>query len=134
VGWFHRPLDVERMREAAAALVGTHDFSAFRAAECQADSPVRELRRLEVERRGALIVFRVAANAFLHKMVRNIVGSLVYVGKSKHPPGWIGELLAARDRTRAAPTFAPDGLYLTAVEYDSAWNLPGAERPVTLIV
>jgi len=128
VGWFHRQLDLERMREGARLLLGTHDFSAFRAAECQADTPVKVLRRLDIERRGELIVFRVAANAFLHKMVRNLIGSLVYVGKGKHPPAWMGELLAARDRTRAAPTFAPDGLYLTAVEYDSAWNLPNGER------
>jgi tRNA pseudouridine38-40 synthase len=134
VGWFHRALDVERMREAASALVGTHDFSAFRAAECQADSPVRELRRLHIDRRGDLIVFQVAANAFLHKMVRNIVGSLIYVGKAKYPPSWVGELLAARDRTRAAPTFAPDGLYLTGVEYDSVWMLPRAERAVALVI
>jgi tRNA pseudouridine38-40 synthase len=124
VGWFHRPLDVERMQEAAQLLLGTHDFSAFRAAECQADSPLRELRRLDVERRGDLIVFRFAANAFLQRMVRNIVGSLVYVGKGRQRPQWLGELLAARDRTAAAPTFAPDGLYLTGVEYDSAWGLP----------
>lgn len=124
VGWFHRRLDVERMREAASALVGRHDFSAFRAAECQADSPVRELRHIEIERRGDLIVFRLAANAFLQRMVRNIVGSLVYVGKGKHPPSWLGEVLASGDRACAAPTFAPDGLYLSEVEYDDAWGLP----------
>ncbi len=128
VGWFHRPLDVDRMAAAARALIGTHDFSAFRAAECQADSPVKELRRLDIERCGDLIVFRIAANAFLHKMVRNLIGSLVYVGKGKYPPEWIAELLAAKDRARAAPTFAPDGLYLSAVEYDSAWMLPRTDR------
>jgi len=126
VGWFHRPLDVEAMREAAAMLVGTHDFSAFRAAECQADSPVRELRRLDIERREDLIVFRLAANAFLQRMVRNLVGSLVYVGKGSHPPAWIREVLDSRNRSVAAPTFAPDGLYLTGVEYDSRWGLPCA--------
>jgi tRNA pseudouridine38-40 synthase len=124
VGWFHRTLDVERMREASRLLLGVHDFSAFRAAECQAESPSRELRRLDIERRGELIVMRFAANAFLQRMVRNIVGSLVYVGKGRFPPPWMGELLAGRDRSAAAPTFAPDGLYLTAVEYDSAWGLP----------
>jgi tRNA pseudouridine38-40 synthase len=126
VGWFHRPLDVDRMREAAALLVGTHDFSAFRAAECQAGSPVRELRRLDIERRGDLVVFRLAANAFLQRMVRNLVGSLVYVGKGSHPPGWLRDVLQSRDRSLAAPTFAPDGLYLTGVEYDSRWGLPAA--------
>jgi len=124
VGWFHRPLDVERMRAAASLLLGRHDFSAFRAAECQANSPLRELRRVEIERRGELVVFRFAADAFLQHMVRNLVGSLVYVGKGRHPPHWIGEVLAGRDRAAAAPTFAPDGLYLTAVEYDNAWGLP----------
>jgi len=126
VGWFHHRLAVDRMQEAAALLVGTHDFSAFRAAECQADSPVRELRRLDIERRGDLIVFRLAANAFLQRMVRNLVGSLVYVGKGSHPPVWMRELLDRRDRSLAAPTFAPDGLYLTGVEYDTRWGLPSA--------
>jgi tRNA pseudouridine38-40 synthase len=124
VGWFHRALDVGRMQEASRLLLGVHDFSAFRAAECQAESPSRELRRLDIERHGELIVMRLAANAFLQRMVRNIVGSLVYVGKGRYPPQWLGELLAGRDRSAAAPTFAPDGLYLTAVEYDSAWGLP----------
>jgi tRNA pseudouridine38-40 synthase len=123
VGWFHRPLDLARMRAAASLLLGAHDFSAFRAAECQADSPLRDLRRLDVERYGELIVFRAAANAFLQHMVRNIVGSLVYVGQGKHPPSWLGEVLASRNRSLAAPTFAPEGLYLTAVEYDSVWGL-----------
>jgi len=127
VGWYHRWLDQERMRDAAALLVGSHDFSAFRSAECQADSPVREMRSIEIARRRDIIVFRLAANAFLQRMVRNIVGSLIAVGKGKHPPGWIGEVLAGRDRARAAPTFAPDGLYLTAVEYDSSWNLPASD-------
>ncbi len=126
VGWCHRPLDLERMQEAASLLVGTYDFSAFRAAECQAGTPVRELRRIGIERQGGLIRFRLEANAFLQRMVRNIVGSLVYVGKGRYPPGWIGEVLASGDRARAAPTFAPDGLYLTAVEYDSKWGLPVA--------
>jgi tRNA pseudouridine38-40 synthase len=124
VGWYHRPLDVGRMRQAAAHLIGSHDFSAFRSAECQADSPVRVLRRLEIERRDALIVFRLEANAFLQRMVRNIVGSLLYVGNGRQSAAWLAELLARRDRTRAAPTFAAGGLYLSAVEYDSRWGLP----------
>lgn len=124
VGWHHQPLDVAAMREAASLLLGRHDFTAFRAAECQAKSPVRELRRAAVEAAGDLIAFDFAADAFLHHMVRNLVGSLVYVGKGAHPPGWIAELLAARDRRRAAPTFAPHGLYLTGVDYDAHWGLP----------
>ncbi len=124
VGWFHAPLDVDAMREAAQALLGEHDFSAFRAAECQAKTPVRTVHSLEIFRSGERVEFVVKANAFLHHMVRNIVGSLVYVGCGRQPASWIGELLAARDRTRAAPTFGPEGLYLEKVEYDAAWPIP----------
>ena len=124
VGWFHLPLDLERMREAASLLVGEHDFSSFRSAECQAKSPVRTIEEVTIRTRGAYILFDFTANAFLHHMVRNLVGSLVYVGKGKHPPGWMSELIAARDRQRAAPTFAADGLYLCRVTYDARWGLP----------
>jgi tRNA pseudouridine38-40 synthase len=124
VGWFHAPLDVDRMRAAAAALLGEHDFSAFRAAECQAKTPVRKVHLIEIERSGDRLDFVLKANAFLHHMVRNIVGSLVYVGCGRQPASWIAELLAARDRTRAAPTFAADGLYLEKVDYDPKWSLP----------
>jgi tRNA pseudouridine38-40 synthase len=124
MGWYHRRLDLERMREAAASLVGTHDFSAFRSAECQADSPVRELRRFDIERHEDLIVLRVAANAFLQRMVRNLVGTMIYVGNGNFSPQWARQVLDGRDRSRAAPTFAPDGLYLSGVEYDPCWALP----------
>ena len=123
-GWHHRALEVERMQGAAQALVGEHDFSAFRDAECQAKSPVRTLTRATVERRGGMIVFTLVANAFLHHMVRNIVGSLVYVGDGRQPPEWITELMRQRDRREAAPTFMPDGLYLAGIEYDRAFTLP----------
>lgn len=128
VGWFHRPLDVDAMRAAARFLIGTHDFSAFRAAECAAKTPVRRLDRITIERRGELICLQFSANAFLQHMVRNLVGSLVYVGKGKYDPQWIAAVLASRDRARCAPTFPADGLYLTAVAYDSAWNLPSTDR------
>jgi tRNA pseudouridine38-40 synthase len=128
VGWFPIPLDLESMREAAACLVGSHDFSAFRSVQCQAKSPVRELRRLGIERHGDAIHFSIEANAFLHHMVRNIVGCLVYVGKGRYPPQWLAGVLAARDRSKGAPTFAPDGLYLSGVDYAPAWGLPSA-RP-----
>ena len=124
VGWFHLPLDLERMREGAACLVGEHDFSSFRSAECQAKSPVRTVEEATIRASGAYLVFDFTANAFLHHMVRNVVGCLVYVGKGKHPPEWIAELMAARDRRRAGPTFAPDGLYLFRVAYDARWNVP----------
>ena len=132
VGWYHQPLDVEAMSEAAGHLVGTHDFSAFRAAECQAKSPTKTLTEVAIAVDGDELRFDFRANAFLHHMIRNIVGSLVYVGAGKHPPGWIAELLARRDRTRAAPTFAPDGLYFTGADYDAKWELPRTRRPVAL--
>jgi len=128
-GWFHQPLDVAAMRAAARHLLGEHDFTAFRSAECQARTPVRTLLALEVEARGERIDFVLRANAFLHHMVRNIVGTLVYVGKGKHPPGWVGELLESRDRARAAPTFGAAGLYLERVEYEARWDLPRQEQP-----
>lgn len=124
VGWFHHALDVEAMREAARTLIGEHDFSAFRAAECQAKSPVKVCHRADIARDGDLLIFDFRANAFLHHMVRNLVGSLVYVGKGNHPPGWIAELLAGRDRKLAAPTFDPAGLYFAGVEYACEWGLP----------
>lgn len=124
-GWFYAPLDVDAMREGAQALLGEHDFSAFRAAECQAKTPVRTIHSWEIFRSGERIEFVVKANGFLHHMVRNLVGSLVYVGCGRQPPSWIGELLASRDRTRAAPTFGAEGLYLEKVDYDAAWGLPG---------
>lgn len=128
VGWFHLPLDVQRMREAAALLVGEHDFSAFRSAECQASTPVRRLTRLQIDRAGDYVVFRFSANAFLHHMIRNIVGCLVYVGKGRFPPAWLGEVLAGRDRSRAAPTFDAAGLYLERVDYDARFGLPTGTR------
>ncbi|MGH8740848.1 MAG: tRNA pseudouridine(38-40) synthase TruA [Burkholderiales bacterium] len=123
-GWFHAPLDVQSMREAAAVLVGERDFSAFRSAACQARSPVRTIHALQILQDGEKIEFVVRANAFLHHMVRNIVGTLVYAGRDRRPAQWVKEILESRDRSRAAPTFAPQGLTLEAVEYDGKWNLP----------
>jgi tRNA pseudouridine38-40 synthase len=123
-GWFHAPLDVAKMQQAAALLTGEHDFSAFRSSECQAKTPVRTILSFSVERTGEMIHFVVRANAFLHHMVRNLVGALVYVGKGKHPPQWVHEVLASRERARAAPTFGPEGLYLETIEYQPRWGLP----------
>lgn len=123
-GWFHLPLDISLMREAAGYLLGEHDFSAFRAAECQAKSPVKFMNKIDISLNGDVIVFDLDANAFLHHMVRNIVGCLVYVGKGKYPPAWIADLLASRTRHLAAPTFSPDGLYLRRIQYDPKWGLP----------
>ncbi len=123
-GWVFRPLDLERMREAAACLIGWHDFSAFRSSQCQAKSPLKLMHELSIARHGDAFVFTVRANAFLHHMVRNLIGCLVYVGTGRQAPQWLGEVLAGRDRTVAAPTFMPDGLYLAKIDYDPKWGLP----------
>ena len=135
VGWFHAPLDFDAMRIAAGYLLGEHDFSAFRAAECQAKSPIKFLHQLDIEQSGEYFLFHLRANAFLHHMVRNLVGALVYVGKGKHPPSWVKDLLEGRDRRRAAPTFAPGGLYLSGVGYDGKWQIPpsGSKLAIPMI-
>lgn len=127
-GWHHAPLDVAAMRQALAHLLGEHDFSSFRAAECQAKSALKTLSQAQVVRNGEYLLFDFRANAFLHHMVRNIVGALVYVGDGRHDPDWMAELLRACDRTLAPPTFAAAGLYLVGVDYDPRWQLPGAGR------
>jgi tRNA pseudouridine38-40 synthase len=127
-GWFHASLELEPMREAAASLVGRHDFSAFRAAECQAKTPVRTLSELSIARHGSYFVFSLRADAFLHHMVRNIIGALVYVGSARQPPQWLAQVLDSRDRSKGAPTFAAQGLYLSCVEYESRWRLPSFPR------
>jgi len=124
LGWFHLPLDLAAMQAASLRLLGEHDFSAFRAAECQAKSPIKTLARAEVRQSGNLLIFDFEASAFLHHMVRNLVGTLVYIGKGAQSPAWIDELLQLRDRTRAAPTFSPDGLYFRGPIYEAHWGLP----------
>jgi tRNA pseudouridine38-40 synthase len=126
--WVTRALDAQRMEQAAALLVGEHDFSAFRSAECQAKSPIRRLMRLAVERRADWIVIEAVANAFLHHMVRNIAGLLIAVGKGDQPPEWARAVLAGRDRTRSAATAPAAGLYLCEVQYPAAFGLPSADR------
>lgn len=127
VGWFHLPLDLQRMQDAAARLIGEHDFSAFRAANCQAKTPVKTMVQAKVSARGNLLVFDFEASAFLHHMVRNLVGTLVYIGKGAQSPEWIDELLLTKDRKLAAPTFSPDGLYFRGPIYEPQWNLPAAD-------
>jgi tRNA pseudouridine38-40 synthase len=124
MGWTHHPLDLGAMQEAAACLTGTHDFSAFRAHECQAASPVKTLRKAEITRQGNVFVFEFAAQSFLYHMVRNIVGSLVFVGSGRRSATWLRSVLESCDKKLAAPTFAPDGLYLAEVVYDAKWRLP----------
>ena len=126
VGWSFRPLDHAAMQQAAAVLVGEHDFSAFRSAECQAATPVRMLRSIDISRRGAYWRFDFDANAFLHHMVRNIMGCLVAIGAGVRDRAWLADVLAAKDRSVAAPTFAPDGLYFVGPYYDPAFEVPNA--------
>jgi tRNA pseudouridine38-40 synthase len=128
-GWVFRPLDGDAMRQAATLLLGEHDFTSFRASACQAKTPVKTMRRIEIARRGPYWRFEFEANAFLHHMIRNIMGCLVLVGQGLHPPGWMSQVLAARDRDAAAPTFAPDGLYFLGPVYEPKWNLP-ADTPL----
>lgn len=124
VGWVFRPLALEPMQQAALALLGEHDFSAFRAAQCQAASPVKTLYRLDIRRCGAYWRFDFEANAFLHHMIRNIMGCLIAIGQGLKPPAWMREVLQARRRDLAAPTFAPDGLYFLGPRYDAQLGLP----------
>ncbi len=124
VGWSFRPLDACAMRAAAQHLIGEHDFSVFRSAQCQAKSPIKTLRSVRIEAHGAYWRFDFDASAFLHHMVRNIMGCLVAVGCGGRPVPWMAEILAARDRALAAPTFAPDGLYFIGPYYDAELDIP----------
>jgi len=124
VGWVFKTLELHTMQQAASHLVGEHDFSSFRASACQALSPVKNLLHINITQRGAYWRFEFEANAFLHHMIRNIMGCLVAIGQGKYPPQWILEVLAARDRDAAAPTFSPDGLYFLGPRYEAHWGLP----------
>ncbi len=124
VGWVFRPLDGAAMRAAGNLLIGEHDFTSFRASGCQARTPVKTISRLDISRRGAIWRFDFEANAFLHHMIRNIVGCLLAVGQGHQAPEWMAEVLAARSRAAAAPTFGPQGLYFLGPVYDPRWNLP----------
>ena len=124
VGWTFRPLSLEAMRQAADALLGEHDFTSFRASACQALSPVKNMLDISFHRNGAYWRIEFEANAFLHHMIRNIMGCLVQIGQGKKPAQWIHEVLAARDRRAAAPTFSPDGLYFLGPRYPAHWGMP----------
>ena len=123
-GWVFRPLDGDAMRAGAAQLIGEHDFSSFRSSECQAASPVKELRSIEISRHGAYWRVDFDGSAFLHHMVRNIMGCLIAIGQGNRPAPWMSEVLAARSRDAAAPTFAPEGLYFVGPVYDAVHGLP----------
>lgn len=123
-GWFHLPLDFSAMSEAASYLLGEHDFSAFRASECQAKTAIKHLQQADVCMVGPYFRFDFTANAFLQHQVRNMIGALIYVGKGAFAPDYIKTLLNERDRTISPPTFSPSGLYLTGVGYHEKWGLP----------
>lgn len=124
VGWSFRVLNVDAMRAAARHLLGEHDFTSFRASACEAPSPVKRMEAVEISRRGAYLRFDFRANAFLYHMIRNIMGCLIAIGQGLRPPDWMGDVLRARDRDAAAPTYAPDGLYFCGPVYAPAWGLP----------
>lgn len=131
--WQMRPLDAARMNAAAEHLIGEHDFTAYRAQQCQSKSPVRVLRRLTVIRHGAYLTIDVLANAFLHHMVRNIAGVLMTIGLGEHEPNWAREVLEGRDRKLGGVTAPPQGLYLVAVEYPEEFGLPCVLESVDLM-
>jgi tRNA pseudouridine38-40 synthase len=122
--WERLPLDAERMHRAAQALLGEHDFSAFRTSQCQAKHPIRELQRITVRRDGERLAIEVQANAFLHHMVRNIVGTLLPIGRGEQAETWAAQLLAGKDRTVAGPTAPAEGLVLLGPKYPREWALP----------
>ena len=124
VGWTFRSVDAEAMQKAANFLLGEHDFSSFRAAACQALSPLKKLHTLKVTRQGVLVLCEFEASAFLHHMVRNIMACLVAVGRGSQPPEWLADVLAAKTRLAAAATFEPDGLYFLGPSYAAHWGLP----------
>jgi tRNA pseudouridine38-40 synthase len=132
VNWVHRQLDHELMHRAAQTLLGTHDFSSYRALQCQAKSPIKTLHRLDVIRQGDMIMLSLKANAFLHHMVRNIAGVLIAIGKQEQSVSWAAEVLALRDRRLGGVTAAPDGLYFEAVEYPEHFAIPAVTCPPLL--
>ncbi len=129
VAWRYGGLDVGKMHEAAQALIGEHDFTAFRSSQCQAKTPIRVMRSIDVTLEGEFIYVDVVANAFLHHQVRNIVGSLIEIGKTVKPVDWMAELLAGKDRTVAGPTAPAAGLYLVNVKYPDEFDIPQCHTP-----
>ena len=122
--WIHGPLDTSAMHNAAQALLGENDFSSFRSSACQAEHAMRFVESISVSRDGDFVYIDISANAFLHHMVRNIVGSLLKVGQNEKPASWIAEVLRHRNRTLAGPTAPAEGLYLVAVQYPDEYKLP----------
>lgn len=127
--WVREALDADAMHQAAQALVGENDFTSFRAIGCQSTTPMRNLHHIKVWRDGDTVQIAVTANAFVYHMVRNIAGTLIEVGRGVHPPEWVAEVLALRDRTQAGPTAPASGLYFIAPTYDDSWGLPTHHAP-----
>lgn len=124
MSWCRTPLDADKMHEAAQPLLGEHDFTSFRAGACQARHAVREIQDISVQREGEIVTLNVTANGFLYHMVRNIAGSLMRVGEGEAAVSWVGQLLEKRDRTQAAPTAQPEGLYFVGARYPEQFGLP----------
>ena len=125
--WIHRPLDAAAMQAAAQRLLGEHDFSAFRSVECQSKTPIRRVHRIHVERTGELVWLEIEANAYLHHMVRNIVGTLLDVQERAEPAQAMAQILAGRDRRAAGMTAPASGLYLWRVEYPAIHGIPAPQ-------
>ena len=128
-GWVYRPLDETAMRQASHDLLGEHDFTSFRASSCQALSPVKTMMRVDIHKHGPYWRFEFEGNAFLHHMIRNIMGCMVSIGQGFQTPEWMAQVIESKRRDAAAPTFSPDGLYFQGPVYDSKWGLPTTTPP-----
>ncbi len=132
VSWHYYPLDIELMRLASLCLIGEHDFNSFRSTQCNSKTSVRKVNEISFTRQGDYIFIEIEANAFLHHMVRNIVGSLMKVGSGRREIAWMEQVLQAKSRKVAAETAPPDGLYLTQVKYPQIYNFPLTDVPFLL--
>jgi len=127
-GWNYYALDYNLVQQACIKFIGEHDFSSFRSSECQAASPVRDIYFFDVKRFGDDYIFTIQANGFLHHQIRNMIGAIILVGRELKDPDFINLLLTQKDRSKAPPTFMPNGLYLTNIKYDNKWGLPSANN------
>ncbi len=132
--WIYEPLDEIKMQDGADALLGKHDFSAFRAAGCQASTPVREIQNIRLERHGEWLMLWVTANAFLQHMVRNIMGTLVAIGRGEKRPEWVAGVLQSGDRKSGGVTAPPHGLTLIGVQYPEQFRIPDGTEQTPLIL
>jgi tRNA pseudouridine38-40 synthase len=128
-GWVYRSLDDTAMRQASRYLLGEHDFTSFRASSCQALSPIKTMMRVDIHKHGPYWRFEFEGNAFLHHMIRNIMGCMVTIGQGFESPEWMAQVIQSKRRDAAAPTFSPDGLYFKGPVYDAKWGLPTSTPP-----